>query len=409
MQVPASKSHTIRGVIIASLAHGVSEISNPLDSSDTMACVEGCRALGAEIELGEKWTIKGTAGKPQPAENAIDVANSGTSLYFLMGAAALADGRSVITGDEQTQKRSAEPLIQALNSLGAEVSSTRGNDCAPVEVRGRMTGGHASIRCPTSQYLSSLLLSCPLADRDTTLEVTELNERPYVQMTLDWLNSQNVEYFHERMERFQLPGQQLYHATSETIKSDFSSASFFLCAAAITRSTLRLEGLDMNDSQGDKAIVYMLREMGAMTKVEPGAITITGCALKGGEFDMNATPDALPIMAVTACFAEGRTKLFNVPQARIKETDRIAVMREALQAMGAKVEELEDGLMVEQSELRGCKLPGHGDHRVVMALAVAGLGAKGQTEIDSAESVSVTVPNFVELLRSVGAKIEVRE
>jgi len=409
VEVPASKSHTIRALAIASLAHGTSRMVNPLDSADTRSCVAACRALGAGIELGEEWTVEGVAGEPRTPDNVIDVGNSGTTLYVALSVAALARGVTVFTGDEQIRGRTAQPLIDALNTLGAEAFSTRANGCAPIVVKGRMRGGFAEIACPTSQYLTSLLLACPLVEQDSRIYVLELNERPYVQMTLDWLNSQNIEYVHERMARFEIRGGQSYEPYTQVIPGDFSSGTFFLCAAAITGSELTLNGLNMNDPQGDKAVVTMLREMGAEIRTGPNRVTIKGGVLRGRDFDLNATPDALPAMAVVGCFAEGRTRLRNVPQARIKETDRLAVMHETLAAMDGQVEELEDGLVIEGRPLRGASLSGHGDHRVVMALAVAGLAAKGQTRIATAESVNVTFPTFVELMQKCGGKMDMHE
>ena len=404
--IPPSKSHTIRALILATLARGRSEIVNPLDSADTRSCVNVCRAFGAEVELGDRWLVTGVAGRPKSPPDAVDVGNSGTTLYFGLSAAALGDGRTVLTGDDQTRRRPAQPLLDALCSLGAEAHSEAGNGCAPIAVKGRMRGGHATIRCPTSQYLSSLLLSCPLAERDTEIDVLELNERPYIQMTLDWLNRLDVAYSHERMGQFHIPGGQCYQAYKDRVPGDFSSATFFLCAAAITGSELTLDGLTMNDSQGDKAVVDMLREMGAVVHAKPGVVTIAGGPLRGGRFDLNATPDALPAMAVTACFAEGETHLVNVPQARLKETDRLAVMAETLRAMGGDVEELEDGLVIRGRRLKGATVNGHGDHRVVMALAIGGLAADGRTTISTAESVAVTFPNFVELMQGCGARMQ---
>jgi 3-phosphoshikimate 1-carboxyvinyltransferase len=153
----------------------------------------------------------------------------------------------------------------------------------------------------------------------------------------------------------------------------------------------------------------MLAAMGAEVEVRPDGIRLRGGELRGGEFDLNATPDALPAMAVVGCCAQGETRLVNVPQARLKETDRIAVMREVLARMGADVEELPDGLILRPSRLRGTRLPGYGDHRVVMALAVAGLVAEGETIVDTAEAVEVTFPNFVELMQQVGGRVKWRE
>jgi len=157
----------------------------------------------------------------------------------------------------------------------------------------------------------------------------------------------------------------------------------------------------MTDSQGDKEVVYMLEKMGCSIDIDGTSVTVEGGSLKGCELDLNDTPDALPALAVTACYAEGETRLVNVPQARLKETDRISVMREELSRMGADITELPDGLVIRGTGLKGAEVCGHGDHRVIMALAVAALGAEGSTVIDDTSAVSVTFPDFFKLLDSV--------
>ncbi|MGD2175824.1 MAG: 3-phosphoshikimate 1-carboxyvinyltransferase [Candidatus Brocadiaceae bacterium] len=413
VHIPGSKSHTIRALLIGSLAGGTSRLIRPLRSSDTESCIRACEALGAEVrsESSEAWEVRGTAGAPAATGRTVDVGNSGTTLFLALGAAALAEDDTTFTGDEQIQRRSAAPLLEALRSLGARAVSERGNGCAPLRVGGPLQGGKVAIECPTSQYLSSLLISCPLARRRSTIDVPLLNESPYVGITLQWLDNQGIvcrrddDYSH-----FEIPGGQAYHSFSTSIPGDFSSATFFLVAAAVTGARLQLRGLDMGDPQGDKAVVDMLQEMGCAVEVTSDGVAIRGPdRLQGCSFDLNATPDALPAMAVAGCVAEGETRLLNVPQARMKETDRIRVMARELAKMGAEVEELSDGLAVRHSPLRGTALSGHGDHRVVMALAVAGLVADGATVIDSAESVSVTFPEFVELMCRIGAEMELSD
>ena len=419
VRIPGSKSHTIRAVVIASLADGTSRVREPLVASDTLSAFEAYRLLGAEPDGSDgDWLIRGVAGRPAVPENVIDVGNSGTTLYIALASAALLDGTTVFTGDDQIRRRPAQPLIDALNALGAKVESTRGNGMAPIVVRGPIRGGAVELDCSkTSQYVTSLLLNCPLAPQDTVVEAENLIEKPYIEMTLRWLKEQRIEievtpspggkgWADGAPCRFRIPGRQSYHAFDKAIPADWSSATFFACAAAITNSELTLVGLDVNDTQGDKAVVRMLSQMGAKVEQVPDGVRITGGSLKGCEFDLADTPDALPAMAVTACFAEGETRLVNVPQARLKETDRIAVMREELSKMGADIEELADGLVIRQSRLEARSVHGHADHRVIMALAVAGIALDGETTISTAEALSVTFPTFVELMRSVGARIE---
>lgn len=406
VEIPGSKSHTIRAVVLASLASGTSRIVAPLDSSDTRAALDAARLFGAEVSAGEEWIVTGTAGRPVLPVDVVDVGNSGTTLRIFLGVAALCDGWTFFTGDEQTKRRPLQPLIDAYRLLGAEGFCARGNGCAPAALRGRITGGRTEIRAVTSQFLSSLLVSAPLAERDTEIRVLQLNEAPYVEMTLAWLEGLGVVWERRGWERFSVRGGQGYRAFERRIPGDFSSATFFLCAAAATGSELLVRGLDTADVQGDRAVVGMLAEMGAKVEPVPGGLRIRGGDLRGAEFDLNATPDALPALAAAACFASGETRLRNVPQARLKETDRIAVMARELAKMGADVEELQDGLVIRGRPLRGARVSGHGDHRVVMALAVAGLAAEGETVVDTAEAVRVTFPTFVDLMRRCGASVE---
>ena len=421
VSIPASKSHTIRGLVIATLAEGRSHLYEPLDSQDARSCIAACRAFGAQIEEHRDATglrelvITGVGGRLRVPDNVVDVGNSGTTLYILAGSAALADGWTVFTGDHQIRNRPVGALLGALRDLGAEAFTTRAKDAPPFCLRGPLSGGTTSIECPTSQYLSSLLIALPLARGRSVIEVPLLHERPYVEMTLAWLADQGADITRSGYERFEVAGNQGYRAVQTRVAGDFSSATFYLCAAAITGSELRLEGLDMNDPQGDKEVVSILRAMGCRVETDGTGLVVAGPEprsdgrghLSGGEFDLNAMPDALPALAATACYAAEPVRLVNVPQARLKETDRIAVMTAELARMGARVRELPDGMEIQPAEgapaLRGASVEGHHDHRVVMALAIAALGAAGATEISTAEAAAVTFPGFFAALESLRA------
>jgi 3-phosphoshikimate 1-carboxyvinyltransferase len=411
VRIPGSKSHTIRAVAIAGLALGESRIRAPLDSNDTRASVAAYRALGAEIEVSpEVWRVAGTGGEVRVPEDVIDVRNSGVTLHTAMGSCALLrDGIAVLTGDDQIRRRPAGALASSLNDLGARVRSTRAKGAAPFVVEGRLRGGETSIEAVTSQHLSSLLVNVPLGDGDYVIRVPVLNEAPYAEMTLDWVRRQGIELEHEGLREFRIAGGQRYQPVDREVPADFSSATFFLGAGALGENDVVLRGLDMNDTQGDKAVVDYVREMGADVEVAHDAVRVRARRLVGCDFDLNATPDALPTLAVLGCFARGTTRLLNVPQARIKETDRIAVMAAELSRLGARVEELEDGLIVHESKLTGAEVEGHGDHRVVMALAVVGCAIPGATVVHGAEAAAVTFPEFTESMLALGADMATLE
>ncbi len=408
VEIPGSKSHTIRAVAVAALADGESHIRSPLESADTRACVEAYRALGAVIEqkVGA-WTVQGTGGRIRTPDNVIDVLNSGTTLRIAVGSAStLTSGLAVFTGDDQIRRRPLGPLAQSLNDLGASVHCTRDNGCAPVVVAGRLRGGRTAIRAVTSQFLTSLLMAAPLADRESEIDVPLLNEQPYVHITLDWLARAGIELQRDELRHFRVPGGQQYRPIDVRVPADFSSATFFLAAGALGENDILIKGLDLADPQGDKAVIDYLRRMGARIDIGPEGIRVRPGTLTGCEIDMNATPDALPMMAVMGCFARGRTSLVNVPQARLKETDRIAVMAAELSRMGAVVTERPDGLVIEESALHAATVNGHHDHRVVMALAVAAAACPdGPTRITTAEAAGVTFPGFRECMRRLGADI----
>jgi 3-phosphoshikimate 1-carboxyvinyltransferase len=317
--IPASKSHTIRAVAIASLAKGQSFIRNPLISDDAASAVNCYSLLGAKTDCSDKncWKITGTSGDIKVPDKIIDVGNSGTTLRLAVGSAALVSkGHKItFTGDAQIQTRPLKPLLDSLNDLGAKAKSLKGNGSAPAEIEGQLIGGKTTIECFTSQYLSSLLLATPLAAKDSEIIVPLLNEPDYAKITLDWLDWQGIKYENQNMKHFIVKGGQHYKAFDKQIPADFSSATFFLCAAAILDADITITGLDFSDSQPDKAVVDYLKQMGAKIEITSAGVHIKSSQLKGIEIDMNRTPDALPAMAVTAAFAQGTTKFLNVPQA----------------------------------------------------------------------------------------------
>ncbi len=410
IRIPASKSHTIRGVLFGTLAAGRSVLSNPLDAADTQSAAACCRRLGAQIDqLETRWTIDGTGGVLPADVSALDVGNSGTTLGNLLGVCATGTAPITLDGDESIRTRPYSPLLRSLEQLGATVERAGPNGTAPITIRGPLRGGEAAVDGTTSIYLTPLLVACPLASGPSVLRVDgTMNEKGYVRMTLDWLEAAGIEVtVNDDLTRAEIAGARRYQPIDRPIAADFSSAAFPACAAVLAAtSDVVLEGLDFNDSQGDKVVFDILEEMGAQFEIGPEVIVHPSDRLRGRRIDLSGAPDALPMLSVVACVAEGETMLENVAMARIKETDRIAVMREELTKMGAKIEERPDGLVIRGSALHGADVDGHDDHRVVMALAVAGLIAEGTTTIRGAESIRITYPTFVSSMRSLGARFE---
>ncbi|MFP4501779.1 MAG: 3-phosphoshikimate 1-carboxyvinyltransferase [Candidatus Hydrogenedentota bacterium] len=406
--IPGSKSHTIRAMAIASLAAGESVIHQPLQSADTLAAFHAYKALGAQVQVdGNAWRVQGCGGQFATPDTVIDTGNSGTTMNMVLGSTALlAQGLAVLTGDAQVRRRPSGPLAQSLNDLGATVRATRDNGCPPFVVAGRLRGGETTLAATSSQYLSSLLINSAVAPDDTAITLSVLHEAPYVHITLDWLAKQGVTVTHDdELTHFHVPGNQTYRPVNRRIPGDFSSATFFLAAGALPDNEVLCRGLDMTDTQGDKAVVDYLRQMGAAVAVEEAGVHVAARRLTGIEIDLNATPDALPMMAVVGCFAHGETRLVNVAHARDKETDRLTVMREELTKLGADIVERPDGLVIREHGMHAGEVDGRGDHRVVMALAIAGTLLNGTTTIHGYEAVEITFPNFLEVLRGLGANV----
>jgi 3-phosphoshikimate 1-carboxyvinyltransferase len=389
---------------MATMASGISVLRNPLKSADALSSTVAARALGADVMVNGDYTINGLDRNIRQVSGTINVGNSGTTLRIFTALAALTDLPVTFDGDKSIRTRPMTSLFNALQMLGITVNSN--NEKCPFTVQGPMKGGKTRVDGISSQFLTAMLFAAPLAKEDIEIEVFNLHEKPYVDITLDWLKYQNIDFRQEGYEIFRIKGNQHYNAFDRHIPADFSSATFALCAAAITGSEIEIRGLDFSDHQGDKEVFTYFEKMGTQVIHKKNSVVVKGGKLKGIDIDMNNTPDALPAMAVAGCFAEGKTGLLNVAQARLKECDRITAMHTELTKMGAKITELSDGLIIEKGELHGTAVHGYDDHRMVMSLAVAGLAAQGETIIDTAESIDVTYPSFTEDMKNMGAYLE---
>ncbi|ODS36303.1 MAG: 3-phosphoshikimate 1-carboxyvinyltransferase [Candidatus Altiarchaeales archaeon WOR_SM1_86-2] len=407
VNAPPSKSYTHRAVIIGSLAGGESKIIDPLLSADTLASINSCRAIGAGIEVRDnRLDIRGVGGEPTIPGDVIDVENSGTTIRIMTAVSALCGGRVTLTGDESIQKRPMEPLLDALEQLGVETTSKNGKP--PVSVSGPIKGGKCRIRGDiSSQFISGLLIACPLAGNDTGIELTtELKSKPYVGMTIDTLEKFGAEIDFSG-NRFKVNGSQTYTPGEYVVEGDHSSAAFILGAAALTDSEVTVKNLFGDSKQGDKKIVKILEGMGCELEVGGDYVSVHGSSrLEGVEVDLSDSPDLVPIVSVLGALADGKTTIVGVEHVRYKECDRLSAMASELTKMGANVDEFKDSLSISGvRKLKGANVGGWNDHRIVMALAVAGLRAEGETKISDAETVKISFPDFVEVMQKLGARV----
>jgi 3-phosphoshikimate 1-carboxyvinyltransferase len=410
-RIPGNKSATARAIIIGGLAEGRSTVRNPLPGIDSFSIIAMMRLLGAKVDVSRpgEWVFEGMANRIEAPAAVLDAGNSGTGYYLITAVASLIDGFSVVSGDYQICYRPAQPLIDALNDLGARVFSTRNSGTAPLVVRGPMKGGRTHLPGINSQWLSPLLIAGGLTPDGVVVEVKDLVERPYVNMTLEWMNKGGVTADHRDYEEFTVPGGQRYKAFTAEIPADWGSSGYPMIAAAVTESKVTFEGMDPDDFAGERRYPYILQDMGAKVTFSDGGRTVTvegGNALHGIEIDCSGTPDAVPILAVLGSKASGKTVLTNIGASRLKETDRTRSIKEELTKMGGRFEETPDSLTIYPADLKGAVIDGRHDHRIVMATTIAALTAEGSTEISDAGYVGVSFPNFYDLMVSLGAQIE---
>ena len=399
-----SKSYTHRAVVLAALSHGPCRIRQPLLGEDTAATIAGMVAFGAEIERTADG-LRVTSGSLRPPETPIDARNSGTTLRLLTGVAGLLEGSTTISGDASLQKRPMGPLLEALTGLGARARSLSGDGRPPVDVEGVLRGGRVSMSGSiSSQFLSSLLIACPLAADPSEIQVLPPHRsEPYVEVTRQMVRVFGVEIaVHE--DTYLVPGGQAYHPTDVDVPGDFSSAAFPLVAAAITGGDVTVEGLDLSSLQGDRRIARLLESFGARVDVASDRVRVRSGDLAGQTVDVSDTPDLFPILAVLATQAKGETHFVNGEHLRVKESDRIASTVAMLRALGAHAEPTADGCVVDgPASLRGAFVDSRADHRILMAAAIAGLAADDSVDISDPWCFRVSYPSFLDDMRALGA------
>ncbi|MCR5289518.1 MAG: 3-phosphoshikimate 1-carboxyvinyltransferase [Treponema sp.] len=417
IQIPGSKSQTIRAVLLATLAKGTSIIHNPLPSSDGLSAYAAATLLGATIMAeNNTWRVVGTGGQLKAPSDVINTANSGTTTSFVTGICSLIDGYAVVTGDEQIRSRPVRAHVDALCQLGAKGFLTRpDSDCPPLVMGGRIHGGECYVPGSNSQHVSGILVPAALIAKGetVTIHVADPKETSYVQLTIDWMKkfgvTAEVSADHKT---YTVKGGQHYKACECFVSGDWSGVAFPLVAAVCTKSAVVIKGVDFSDPQGDKRVVAILQEMGAHIDCDEthGCLHVHGgYPLHGITIDMADIPDALPALAVAACYASGTTTFTTIAHIRQKESDRVAVMTEELQKCGATVSFTEEKMtIVGGKALHGSVIDCHKDHRIAMAMTVCGMYADGEMYIDNAECANVSFPDFYDLLRLSGADISIR-
>lgn len=383
--LPPSKSAAQRAVICSFLAGGGS-VEPIIGSKDMQAAVGAAQSL----KNGDKI---------------INCIESGNTLRFFIPVAAALGRNVTFVGEGRLPQRPLGEYLRLLPEHGVKIKS---GGSLPLEISGQLHSGVYEIRGDiSSQYITGLLFALPLLDGDSEIRLTTpLQSKPYVDMTVKILSDYAVEIEQTDYGYF-VRGNQAYRIRDYVVEGDWSHAAFFMSAAAIG-GTITLKGLDMDSAQGDKAVVDVMRRFGADVKADENGVTCSAGALHGIEIDCMDIPDMVPAIAVTAAFAKGQTVIKGAERLRFKESDRLEAVASNLRKMNVDVCETADGMIIATNgNVRGAELKGYNDHRIVMAFAVAGLFAQGDTVIDDADSINKTYPSFFDDYNKLGGKANV--
>ena len=395
--VPGSKSYTNRALLIAGLTDGECRLEKPLVSDDTKYMIRALKAFGISVqEEKEAFIVSGRGGKLSTPEEDIFIGNAGTTMRFLTTFSALVPGKTRLDGDERMRQRPLADLLHCLTQMGVKAVSANGNGCPPIDIAGgEVPGGEVQLAGDkSSQYLTSILLSAPYFKNDTCIHIQgDLTSKSYADITLDIMKTFGVSVINESYQRFKVKAGDRYNAQTYKVESDWSSASYFLAAAAVTGGEVTLTDINPHSVQGDAQFTSVLEKMGCRVEKKSNTLQIKGNPLKGITINMNNMPDAVQTLAVTALFAEGETVIQGIGNLRIKETNRILALANELTRLGAEVETGEDYLVIRPGDYRGAEIETYDDHRMAMSFAVAGLKIPG-IRIKNPTCVEKSFPDF---------------
>lgn len=396
-----SKSQTLRAILFASMACGKSLISNILLSPDAKSMISACEMLGANITFINPTTLEiiGTGGKLKKPVDVINAGNSGIVLRFIASIAGLINSYTVITGDHSIlYNRPLQPLIDGLTKLGVYAKSMRNDGFAPIIIKGPPLFFETSLDGYDSQPVSGLIIAAVLRQGTTIININNPGEKPWLDLTLSWLDRLGVVYQRDDYTKFIISGNGQVKSFDYNVPSDLSSIAFPIAAALITNSSIVINNVDLSDPQGDKKLIDIFKQMGANIEYQPEShqlLISQHQGLSGIVVNINDCIDAINILAVVACYAQGNTIITGAKIARSKECDRISCIKTELSKMGANIQELDDGLIIKGQQLHGCDLLNtYNDHRMVMALFVAALKATGDSRIKDINSVAKSYPSF---------------
>jgi len=415
VHVPGSKSLTNRALLIASLANGTTRLTHALFSDDSRYFARALQTLGFDVRFDEEnceMVVMGLGGKIPASKAGLFIGNAGTAARFLSAFLALGHGEYILDGDARMRERPIGDLVEALTQLGANLSplALRERDgareiCPPLKITAHgLRGGRTKIAGDiSSQFLSALLMVAPYAQQPTEIEViTELNSKPYVDMTIAIMRDFGIQIERDCYSQFIIHAKFYSSLSTYAIESDASAASYFFAAPAICGGTVRVENISRKSKQGDIAFLDILKQTGCQIKEEKDFVEVAGApSLCGVDVDMRDIPDTAQTLAVIAPFASTPTRIRGIASARLKETDRIHATCAELARLGVHVDEQEDGMTIYPcNDFTPAAVQTYNDHRMAMAFSLIGLRMDGIV-IENPSCVSKTFPDYFEVLESL--------
>lgn len=402
---PSSKSYTIRGLMCAALADGESKLLQPLSSDDTEAAIDVLSKIGVNINQTKNWwRIRGdNFHKP---DDGLFCRDSAATMRFITAICATVPGKCRVVPSPALAKRPINILVDALKQLGVDCHI---EDSKVLVNGGKLQGGVTSLAGNiSSQYVSALLLVSPFAEDGVTIKLTTpLESKPYVLMTIECLNKFGIEVKSSQdLREFEVKAQK-YKPAVYQVEGDWSSASYLLSLGALS-GEVQIKNLNTESLQGDRIILRLLQEMGASINMDKNSVVVSRNRLKAIKADLTDCIDLLPTMAVLAAVAEGKSKFTGIERARLKESNRVAAVKDGLEKMGIKVTEEKNKLTITGAKPEGASIDSWGDHRIAMAFSMLGTVVGGVT-IDNAECVAKTYPEFWKTLESMGGKVTTYE
>ncbi len=413
VQLPGSKSISNRVLLLAALAEGTTRISNVLDSDDTRFMLDALVALDIDLTRdgnsdrgGNSVEIIGRGGPlvSTDVERELYLGMAGTAYRPLTAALCLGSGTYRLMGSERMTERPIADLVDGLRALGASIEYLGRDGYPPLCVRGTgLHGGNVRMRGNvSSQFLTSLMMAAPLADGPVTVTIDgEQVSKPYLDITMNLMQRFGIRSSHDRYRRFDIPNGPYRSPGSIHVEGDASSATYFLAAGAIRGGPVQVRGIGRGSAQGDIAFLDVLRAMGAEVHADDDFVEVSSARLRGVDLDLNAIPDAAMTVAVLALFAEGTTRIRNIANWRVKETDRLTAMATELRKLGADVVEGADSIEVAPPKrFTPARIDTYGDHRIAMCFSLAALGGVPVTILDP-DCVAKTFPDYFDVFASI--------